>query len=178
MFGRTLVAALILLAANQANAQAVKDPESVKTIDGRTILLKPDGTYSIEPLRRTEPAGGPLKVERWLFDQESTKYGQDSIRFMPYVRNMSLLEVVGFKFRARFMNAFKEVLFEFNGSSEESVRPNEVSMTRLFYKFEDNPFIKNEPYDKLLPLVLGSKANIDVTITSVAFADGTVSSIP
>lgn len=157
-----------------AYAQPVKSIETVTTTDGRKLTLNPDGTYSLENARGS--AGMPVKVERWLFDHQVTKYNQKSVRFMPVVMNVGTKEIVGFKFTARFSNAFKEEVFTFNGTSEERLRPKATSTTKLFYNFEDNQFIPNETYDKLLPLVLGGTANVNVEITAVVFADGTLQS--
>lgn len=145
--------------------------EIVTTTDGRSFDLKDDGTFT-EVLQ--EGLAHPLESSTDFFEQHTTEYQQEFIRFMPTFKNTSDKTVIGTKFRTKFENAFGDEIFSFEGETTEKVAPGDVSSAKVFYAFENNPFIGDEPYDKMLPMAVNGAGKIRTVFTDVAFDDGTV----
>lgn len=147
--------------------------EVVTTTDGRQIELKEDGTYAV-----IEGGGQPTTIEvavlKPFFEHFAGEYNQNSMRFMPIVRNKTGKTIVGFKFRTEFRSAFDEVIFSFEGESSEKVPDGAASTAATFYYFEDNQFIGEEPYDKLKIFEAAGTGTTATKITAVVFDDGEV----
>lgn len=147
--------------------------ETVRTTDGRTILLRDDGTYSASE-DRAKVSVAIVEAGENFFTHSESDYGQKRVNFMPRYKNVGDKEITGVKFTARFLNAFGEEIFKVSGDSDEKVAPGKTSSTSLFYYFEDNPFIPSEPYDKLLPMVMNQSGTIDVAFDAVALSNGEI----
>lgn len=148
-------------------------PEVVQTTDGRSIDLREDGTYILLE-EASEVSAAPVAFEEPLFQHHQDEFQQKTIRFMPIFTNTGDVTIVGTKFTAAFKNAFGEIAVTFSGDSDEALPPGKTSTAGLFYAFKDNPFIANETYDKLLPLVTNGTGSIDVKADMIAYKDGTL----
>ena len=147
--------------------------EEVQTTDGRSILLKADGTYEI--LQSSVPnAAGILEVTSHMFERHTDKYSRSSIRFMPIFRNKSERTVTAIRFTTHFLDPFGEEILKSGGRSEERIEPGRKSTTRLFYSFENNQFIYDQPYDKLLSSVMNGTGSIRTEIDAIVFEDSEV----
>ena len=158
----------LLLAAFASTASA----EIIITTDGRKIELNLDGTYKL--IESSPTASIKLVQQEPFFEFSAGEYGQKSMRFMPVLTNESGKTVTGFRFRSVFRSAFGDEVFAFNGESSERVRENGKSTAEIFYFFEDNQFISDEPFDKLSIFKDTATGTITTTVTAVVFEGGEV----
>lgn len=147
--------------------------EIATTEDGRQFLLKEDRTYE-QVVGSSSKSSDYIKSLEPMFEKHVSKYQQQSIRFMPVFLNMSEKAIVGIKFSSSFRDAFGETVFQFEGDVSERISPSASSDARVFYVFENNPFMGGEPYDKLLSMISGNTGVIQTTVTKVALEDGTI----
>lgn len=163
---RQVCAALVLLSATAVGA------EIVTTTDGRQIELKPDGTY--EEIAGADAVELVLTEKAPFFEHFVGEYDQKSMRFMPIFRNETEKTIVGFKFRTTFSSAFGDEVFAFEGESSERILAGGSSTASAFYYFEDNKFIGDQPYDKLMIFEGAGTGRISTKITAVVFEGGEV----
>jgi hypothetical protein len=147
--------------------------ETVKTVDGRTIVLNKDGTYQVVDIK-SSPSKAMIKVQSHLFKHKTDKYSQKSIRFMPLFTNLSDKSIIAIKFTSQVLDPFGDVVLEINGDSEESIKPGKKSTANLFYVFKDNPFIDGENYDKLLSMVTNGTGSIRTNATVIVTEGGEI----
>lgn len=146
--------------------------EIVTTTDGRKIELNSNGTYQI-----LDSAGSSSIAMTELapfFQPFAGEYDQNSMRFMPIFKNETGKVVVGFRFKASFVSAFGDEIFSFDGESSERVGTSKSSTAETYYFFEDNPFIANEPYDKLKIFQAAGTGRVTTKVTAVVFDGGEV----
>ena len=160
----TLTMCLLLLAQPIA-------AEIVRLEDGRSVELRDDGTYSF--VEAEVAANVAIEIHDPYFNHHAGEYGQNRIRFMPIITNSTSKEIIGFRFNTRFISAFGEELFQFDGESSERISVGSRSSADVFYYFEDNQFIAGQPYDILKIFESAGTGTIETTITAVAYADGT-----
>jgi hypothetical protein len=147
--------------------------ETVVTSDGRSILLKDDGSY--EFIASDPDIDKILIVDSHYFIHHVSEYNQKSIRFMPRFKNIGAKVVTAVKFNATFIDPFGDTVHVVKGGSSESIiKPGKVSGNRLFYKWEDNQFIGGEPYDKLLTAVTNGTGTIKTDIKIIVLKSGEV----
>lgn len=151
--------------------------ETVSTVDGRSILLKDDGTFILlgeaDSGMQILPKTNLALVDSNYFTHHTTEYSQKSIRFMPRFKNISGKTITAIKFNTQFIDPFGDEIYALKGgSSEERIKPGKISGNRMFYKWEDNQFINDEPYDKLLTSVTNQTGKIQTQIKIVVFEDG------
>lgn len=150
--------------------------EEVQTADGRTILLKDDGTYEIKwPKQR---AWQSFLQERAPLFRKTKRNHSDTIDYMPNFANISGQDIVGIEFTTEFQNAFGKPILRLNGTVEERVSHRRTTTAGIFYTFKDNPYIDKQDYDKLLPLAVQKTGRQVLSITAIAFADGEVKRFP
>lgn len=147
--------------------------EQVQTLDGRTILLNDDGTYEVLPSKISK-VDGIIKTTSHYFKRHEGDYGQKSIRFMPIFENISDRKITAVRFTSSFLDPFGDVIFTFSGDSEEIIMPDKRTNPKMFYNFEDNQFINDQPYDKLLSSVVNKTGKIQTNITAVVFENGDI----
>jgi len=146
--------------------------EVVTTQDGRRILLNDDGTYEVMESAPTVVI--PMTEQEPFFEHDAGEYGRNTMRFMPIFLNETGQTITGFRFRAVFRSAFGDEVFSFEGESTERIAPGQTSTGSTFYYFEDNQFIGDQPYDKLLIFETSGTGSIETTVTAVVFENGDV----
>lgn len=145
--------------------------DEVTTTDGQRIRLNADGTYII--LSSTAPDPNQFVTSAGeLFEHHTSEYSQRTVRFMPIFTNHTDRHIVAIKFKSTFKDPFGDVAFEFSGKSTTKIVPGGKSRPSLFYGFEDNQFIAEEPYDKLLPFVANETGSVATVVTAIAFQNG------
>jgi len=150
--------------------QSLSYANVVELKDGRKVDLRSDGTYKILNSSKNDLDSSVTKIGRFL-ETHTTKYNQNSIRYMPLFKNGTEKTIVGIKFSIDFKNAFGDSILgtPFSGTTEQTIEPGSESNGHMFYKFEDNPFISNEVYDKLLPSVVGGTLEDEVEIKQIIY---------
>ena len=79
------------------------------------------------------------------------------------------------KFSSTFKDPFGDTIYILNeGKCEQKIKPGKVSNVRLFYYWDDNEYISDQPYDKLLSLVTNKTGTIETKIIAIVFEDGEV----
>lgn len=164
--------ALTLTALLAVTAPTCGWAEIVTTLDGRQFDLKADGTYEAVDVEVAETAA-ISEFTAWL-KHVTDDYGRQKIHFMPRFANESDKVIVGTKFTSVFENAFGDEVLTFSGETSERVEPRQTSSALIYYVFENNQFIPDEPYDKLLPIVMNKTGKVRTEFTHIAFSDGTV----
>lgn len=145
--------------------------EVVQTVDGRRIDLKSDGTYEVLTAETKKTNITSLDPYMTYYEGE---YGAKSVRFMPAFSNESEKTIVGIKFTSVFKSAFGDEIFRFSGESSEKILPKKKSSHEVFYYFEDNQFIGDEPYDKLQVFLGSGTGAVETAIDAVVFEGGEV----
>ncbi|MEO9865938.1 MAG: hypothetical protein ABJO29_05280 [Yoonia sp.] len=145
--------------------------ETVDLTDGRTVELRNDGTYEFVDA----PTDNEIKIvieEPYLL-HHAGEYNRNQMRFMPVISNNTDKEIVGYRFKSRFLSAFGDEVFSFDGESSERITAGSKSNANTFYFFEDNQFISGEPYDKLKIFESNGTGRSETVVTAVVFSDGT-----
>lgn len=164
---KALIFSLLALLANMSTA------EEIQTTDGRTIILHEDNTFDILGERRPM-AQNYLEVRSHVFRHHTDNFQRRSIRFMPIFRNRSDRAIAAVKFTTWFYDPFGNPILHTEGQTEERMEPGSRTRARIYYAFNDNQYIKNQPYDRLLHSVLTESATLRTEIRVIAFADGEV----
>lgn len=146
--------------------------ELVTTNDGRTIILKDDGTYKIQKVVK-ENWQDYVILAPGVFDKKTTEYDMQYIRYMPNFHNLSNKTITGIQFKTEFKDVFGKTIKYITGDMQQAIAPGRTSQSNIYYKFENNPFISDETYDALLPLVSASAKN-KVSVSTIVFKDGEV----
>lgn len=146
--------------------------EVITTTDGRKYELKIDGTF--QKIEEKSESSILMSEQKPYFEHFAGAYNQNSVRFMPILKNETGKVIVGFKFFTEFKSAFGDEVFSFDGESSEKIGADKSSTGEVFYYFEDNPFIPNEPYDKLKIFEAAGTGTIKTKVTAVVFDDGSV----
>jgi len=152
--------------------QSLSYADIVELKDGRKVDLKTDGTYRILNSQINELDSWVTVVGRVL-ETHTTEYKQNSIRYIPLFKNGTQKTIIGIKFLVHFKNAFGDSILgtPFSGTIEQTIEPGSETNGHMFYKFEDNPFIPEQVYDKLLPSVIGGTLKDKVEIKQIVFKD-------
>jgi len=134
--------------------------------------LRPDGTYAI--LEEAGRLGIDVEFLDPFLRHHAGEYGQNSMQFMPIIRNTGDKTITGFKFTSTFKSAFGDEIFSFSGESSERIGAGRTSTANTYYYFEDNQFIGGQPYDKLKIFEAAGTGTVTTEIDAVVFADGQV----
>lgn len=89
-------------------------------------------------------------------------------------KNVSDRTIVGLRGRLSVLDGFGKEVYGFGFRDDDKLLPGKESRRGSGYQFEDNQFIDDQPYDKILPLIVGGTAKYHARVTRIAFEDGTV----
>lgn len=141
--------------------------------------FKPDPSEIIETELATSEtplpknAGDAVQVWDSNLIRVNQEYSQSIGLFIHY-KNQTGRKVIGILIHVVIYNAFgKEVLSQ-TYEDETVLQPNERLKNSTYYKFEDNEFINDEPYDRMWKMADSGTAKIKTKILKVIFEDGTV----
>ena len=150
--------------------------DQIITFEGKKILLKDDGTYEY---LINDVQADPVSIDSHYFIRASDEFNiTQSIRFMPKFKNESNKSITAIKFSSTFKDPFGDTIYILNeGKCEQKIKPGKVSNVRLFYYWDDNEYISDQPYDKLLSLVTNKTGTIETKIIAIVFEDGEVMKI-
>jgi len=96
------------------------------------------------------------------------------IEMHPVFKNGSGKTVTGIALRMTVRDAFGDVLIEGNDNLDIRLDPGKTGSAGTFYLWEDNPFIRTQPYDKMIGPVTAGTAKVEIDILKVVYSDGTV----
>lgn len=98
------------------------------------------------------------------------------VELHPVFRNDSDKTVVGISHRMIVRNAFGDVLVQGEDNLDIRLAPGATAKSETFYFWEDNPFIHDQPYDRLSGPVGSGTAKAEITVLKVVYSDGTIES--
>src|SRR5690606_6205693 len=94
----------------------------------------------------------------------------------PVFRNDSEKTVIGISHRMTVRDVFGEVIVQGVDNLDIRLEPGKTGGPNTFYLWEDNQFIRDEPYDRLMGPVSAGTAKVEFEILKVVYSDGTTES--
>jgi hypothetical protein len=149
--------------------------------------LDADRPSSASPESKAEPQSTPepefdaspyvevssIAAHRYGKDYEVNRYS-NTIMITPVFKNIGEKTIVGLRGHLSVLDGFGKEVYGFTFRSDDKLAPGKDSAHSGGYKFEDNQFMSDEPYDKMAPLIAGGTAKYSAKISQIAFSDGTV----
>jgi len=152
--------------------------EIVTNQKGQKIVLKDDKTWEIvqeQILASTNIKYADEAVEVWDKSLELTEVNYSkSVALHLHYKNNTDKKVVGVTVTVRIANPFGKNVFENTINDEVVVAPLERMKNNTYWHFDDNPFIGDQPYDRLWMMAQNGTAKIDTKVQKVIFEDGSV----
>lgn len=95
------------------------------------------------------------------------------IELVPTFKNDTKKTVVALEHTMTITDAFGDKIVDGRSRLDIKIPPGKTVESDLFYSWEDNQFINNEPFDKLLGPVSTGVAKSTLVVTRAVFSDGT-----
>jgi len=148
-------------------------PEGSASLGGTTADA-PAPTNSTEPDFDSSPyiQLTSISATRLAKDYEASRYS-NSVVISPAFRNVGSNTIVGLRGRLAVIDGFGKEVYGFNFRADDKILPGHDS-GRGGYSFEENQFVPDDPYHKMVPLIEARTAKYTARITHIAFEDGTV----
>jgi hypothetical protein len=157
--------------------------EIVTRANGQKILIKDDNTWEAVTEKSPEcNSFAPGKdialpedaIEVWnkalcLIDADKGK----AVALYLHYSNNTDKKVVGITVYFAIENTFGDIAFEDTVKEEVVLEAYEKKRSDTFWRFSDNPFLVDEPYDRLWQIAQNGTAKIHTRIIKVIFEDGT-----
>ena len=159
-----LLAGILLLLVNNfgvcKNLMATLD-------DGRKVLLKENGTWEFISERKITSKGDILTLESFqkkvLYQDYDIGRYQDRVVLTLFVKNNSEREIKGWRALMTVKNPFGELLFDCElTAGDQKIKPGKTE--KADFGWEDNPFIHDQPYDKLMGY---SEENLKIELSNI-----------
>jgi hypothetical protein len=160
---------------------AQKAPSSAASSKSEASSSARENTTTSEPVPTPMPdfdASPYLEVssvtgKHYGKDYDANRYNS-SLVITPVFKNIGSKAIVGLQGYLSVVDGFGKEVYGFNFRSDDKLTPGHDSGHSGGYSFEDNPFINDEPYDKMIALVVAGTAKYNVKIKQIAFSDGSV----
>ncbi len=112
-------------------------------------------------------------IEIWeqKLEYSKDKYQIEKIALTINYKNNLLKKVIGVIVDVKIKNPFGDILFENKYKDAISIMPIEKYQRSDFWIFENNPFIKDEIFDKLLQVVKNNNYKIETKIEKIIYED-------
>jgi prepilin-type processing-associated H-X9-DG protein len=98
----------------------------------------------------------------------------DSLRILLKFKNITQKEITGIKGRVEVLDGFSKPVFAFNFRDDGKIPAGSEEIRADEYSFEHNQFEDDDPYSMMYPLISAGIAKYRVTVSNIAFADGSV----
>lgn len=121
-----------------------------------------------------------IKLYTYNINALDKDYRRDSIPYSAHIRfslqyyNVSGHAISGVQSKIEFLDSFNDVLHTIDVKDECAINPGEIGSSSMYWYFEENPFITNDPYDKLLTAVISKTIKIKFNATKISFANGNI----
>lgn len=163
--------------------------EVITTKDGKKVLLKDDNTWEYlndSNLQPTPPQPNPQSkptvakyaeeaIEVWNTTLSHTTVDySDAVAFYIHYKNNTAKKVIGVSVYVAIYNPFGKVAFDKTFDDEVALEPLERLKNDTYWVFKNNPFIGDEPYDRLWQMAKNGTAKVQTKVLKVIFEDGTV----
>lgn len=96
------------------------------------------------------------------------------IEAIPTFKNNTKKTLVAVELTMSITDAFGEKIVDGKDKLDIKIAPGKSQQSKMFFYWEDNPFIPNEPYDKLSGPVDTGVAKAEMKVIKAVFSDGTV----
>ncbi len=154
-----------------------------KDISGRQVLDLAQGEKrkELEKLFQSKLAENMKNIKYaedavTIWDKElkraDEKYNEAIGLFIDY-KNNTMKTIIGISVQVEIVNPFGKTVYEDKFDDEVLLEPKEKMKNETYWKFEDNQFISNEPYDLMWKMADNGTAKINTKILKVIFEDGT-----
>lgn len=97
----------------------------------------------------------------------------DRVELVPSFKNNSKKTVVAIAHTLSIIDAFGDKIVDGESKLDIKIPPGKTVVSETFYTWEDNPFIKGEPYDRLTGPISTGTAKATLNVTKVIYSDGT-----
>lgn len=136
--------------------------------DGSTVAARPAGqTKSPAPIKLA-------KATLRLQERDLSKMVFSSrVELIPTFKNETKKTVVAIEHTIIVTDAFGDKIIDGQSKLDIKIPPGDTIQSELYYSWEDNQFIQNEPFDKLLGPIKTGVAKAFLTVTKAVFSDGT-----
>lgn len=111
-----------------------------------------------------------VKANTYDKDYEASRFAP-KIVITPIFRNIGTKMIIGIRGRIVVLDAFGHKVYSFSFRDDDKLAAGAESRDSG-YGFEDNEFDDDDPFSTMYPLVSANNAKYKVTITALAFEDG------
>lgn len=98
------------------------------------------------------------------------------VELHPTFKNGSKKTLVAVEHTLQIHDAFGALIVNITSQLDIKIGPGKTAESDTFYLWEDNPFISDEPFDKLQGPVSTGVAKATLQVTKAVFSDGSVES--
>lgn len=153
------------------------EPDSLKrlTCFDRISVEDQASASKAAPVQTTS---SPITMTNVVLRVQKQDYKKDvfnpRIEALPTFKNDSKKTVVAVEHTLVITDAFGDNVIDSVGKLDVKIPPGETVQSDTFYFWDDNPFIANEPYDKLYGPIGTGVAKTSGVVTKVVFSDGSV----
>jgi hypothetical protein len=151
----------------QSAAISPSDPDPLTGPDSAPSLpSKPD--FDASPYILVASVAGHI----YLKNPEAERFS-DSIDLHLRLKNLTDKTIVGVRGQLAVLDGFGIPVYSFGFRDDNRILPKSDE-DRGAYSFEHNQFESDDPYSRMYPLIDSDTAKYQVTITNIAFSDGSV----
>jgi hypothetical protein len=168
LIGATPVAAAGVDAGSQLDA-CRQEQDTTKRLACYDAIGKQDQAESEKNTGDVTFVSAKLRVQEQDYDKEVFN---SRVELHPTFRNGSKKTVIGIEHHFEITDAFGDVIVQGTDKLNVRIAAGKTASSGQFYFWQDNPFINNEAYDKLIGPVTNGTAKVTDTISKVIFADG------
>lgn len=158
---------------------------SASTDDGRAVILHSTGSWEFvhqpqETALNMSPKYAEDAVEVWdkqlLLQEKDTEQGRysNAVALYLHYKNNSSKRVVGLVVFVRVKSPLGKVALENTFEDETALPPGERVKNDKYWKYEENIFANDHPYNRLWEIARNGTAQIETQIRKVVLEDGTV----
>ncbi|ASR06682.1 hypothetical protein CHY08_05880 [Rhizobium leguminosarum bv. viciae] len=98
------------------------------------------------------------------------------VELRPSFKNDTKKTIVAIAHSLVVTDAFGDKVIDSTDKLDVRIPPGKTVQSEMFYFWEDNPFIQNEPFDLLAGAVSNGTAKAKLTVTKVIYSDGSTES--
>lgn len=176
---------IFALAAISSCPVTAADQTAIIEGSGQKIIIRDDKTWA--PLNEDALPQGQSTEENKLPDPKTpaaavqiydVSLTTDEINYRQAVtlkihyRSTSPKQIVAVSVKTTVSNTYGKAAISTVLNDEVIVDPGELSSSSGYWHWDDNPFIKNEPYDLLWQAVDNGTAKVRTEVIKVIFSDG------
>lgn len=167
-----VVAASPAVAANDAVLDACRqEQDTTKRLACYDAIGKQDEADAEKKTGDVTFVSAKLRVQEQDYDKEVMS---PRVEMHPTFRKGSKKTVIGIEHHFEITDAFGDVIVKGTDKLNVRIAAGKTAPSGQFYFWEDNPFIYNQPYDKLIGTITNGTAKVTDTVTKVVFSDGSI----